>query len=111
LDKASVIDILRALVIAITLIALWLCLYWAGKSRSQSMLRKWAQENGFQLLTFEKRVILNTGPYKFWDRSLRQVVFFAKVRDRNGMEKICWIRCGSFWGGIFFSNEVEARWD
>ena len=83
---------------------------WVFRARSRAILRKWAGENGFEILE-RKQEFLGTGPFKPWTNSRNQTIFFLRVRGRDGRERSCWARCGSYFGGVFFSNAIEIRWD
>jgi hypothetical protein len=75
--------------------------------RAQTLLRKWAQENGYEILDAEHRVF-RKGPYIWSARG--QAVYRVWVRDREGVERLGWVRCGSWFAGVF-SDKVESRWD
>jgi hypothetical protein len=85
--------------------------FWWFDRRSKIILQNWAEENGFQITQSRQRYKFFTGPFKWWTNSRNQVIFFVKVRDRDGRERSGWIRCGNYSRGVFFSNEVEAKWD
>jgi hypothetical protein len=85
-------------------------LWWFDR-RSKIILRNWAKKNEFEILQSEQRYLFFTGPYKFWTNSRNQIIFFLRVRDRQGHERSGWIRCGSYFGGVFFSDQIEVRWD
>jgi hypothetical protein len=74
--------------------------------RSRSLLRRWANENGFQVLDSK---LSPSGPLS-WTSSRSQTVYSVRVRDKNGRERRGWVRCGSFWAGVF-SNKTEVRWE
>ena len=76
-------------------------------SRSQKLLKSWVDENEFELLHAEHRMF-RKGPF-FWS-SRGQSVYRVEVRDGQGSERKGWVRCGSWWAGVF-SDKVEARWD
>jgi hypothetical protein len=46
----------------------------------------------------------------FWTTSRDQVVYHVTVLDQLGRERKGWVRCGSWWFGLF-SNKAEVRWD
>ena len=75
--------------------------------RAQTLLRSWAEEHGYEVLEAEHR-IFRKGPYIWSARG--QVVYRVWVRDRGGVERLGWVRCGSWWAGLL-SDKVEARWD
>jgi hypothetical protein len=75
--------------------------------RAQTLLKGWAQENGYEILEAEHR-IFRKGPY-IW--SMRgQAIYRVWVRDRAGVERRGWVRCGTWWAGVF-ADKVESRWD
>jgi hypothetical protein len=76
-------------------------------SRSRSMLKGWADENGYELLCAEHRMF-RKGPFVWSSRG--QSVYRVEVRDEQGVERKGWVRCGSWWAGLL-SDKVEARWD
>jgi hypothetical protein len=76
-------------------------------SRGRSLLNRWAQDNGFQILD-SGVALFSAGPFT-WTSSRNQIVYFVRVRDRNGTERSGWVRCGGFWSGIF-SDKTEVRW-
>lgn len=111
MDKESAMDIGLAFLIALVAIAVFIGLFWLFVSRGKAVLRAWAIENAFQIVSFEKKYMFFTGPFKWWTNSRNQIVYFVRVRDRDGKERTGWVRCGSYLGGVFFSNEAEVRWE
>ena len=79
--------------------------------RAKSILQNWAHDNGFHIVSFEKRYLIATGPFRWWTNSRGQVVYFIQVRDREGTQRSGWLRCGSFFGGVLGSRKAEVRWD
>ena len=82
--------------------------HWYNLTRSRAMMRRWASENGYEILESQYRVF-RRGPF-FWSSSKAQTVFYVKTRDRLGYMRSGWVRCGSWWWGLW-SNQVEVRWD
>jgi hypothetical protein len=80
---------------------------WRG-SRSESMLQKWARENGFTLLSEERRTFFK-GPF-FWTSGKGQMVFYVAVRDAAGHIRHAWIRCGGYFLGMI-SDHMDVEWD
>lgn len=78
------------------------------RARSVAILRKWADEGGFEILQRDQEFI-GGGPFKWTNRN--QTVFFLRVRGRNGCERSCWARCGGDLLGVFFSDVIEIMWD
>jgi hypothetical protein len=111
MDKESVIEIGRALLIALVVIAAFIGLWWLVLSRAKAILRAWAAEAGFQILSLQKRYLIGTGPFKWWTNSRNQVIYHVRVRDSAGKERSAWVRCGSYFGGVLFSKQAEVRWE
>jgi hypothetical protein len=84
---------------------------WWFDRRSKIILKKWADENGFDIVEKRQRYMFFTGPFRFWTNGRNQVVYFLRIRDRGGHERSGWARCGAYFGGVFFSNKIEIRWD
>jgi hypothetical protein len=79
-------------------------------SRSKPILDKWATENEVEILLRKQRFWPFTGPFKWWKVGRGQSVYFLRVRSRDGRERSCWVRCGSQFGGIWFSKKTEVKW-
>ena len=77
-------------------------------ARSEAILKRWAEENGFLILACERRWLMR-GPF-FWTTSKSQDVYYVTVQDRNGRRRSGYVRCGSFLAGIL-SNRAEVRWE
>jgi len=91
--------LLPAAILLITYVA-W-CFY-----RSRSLLRRWADENRFQIIDFR---LTSSGPLA-WTSSRSQTIYFVRIRDGDGKERRGWVRCGSFWAGVF-SKKTEVKWE
>jgi hypothetical protein len=77
-------------------------------SRSRSLVERWAAGNGYELLNAEYRNFFR-GPF-FWMTSKSQTVYHVEVRDQSGRIRSGWVRCGSWWSGLF-SDQTEVRWE
>ena len=88
--------------------ALAACLLAWHFSRARSLLERWAKENGYEIVDRRYRHLLK-GPF-FWTSSRGQAVYHVTVRDRQGHTRSGWLRCGSWWGGMF-SDKTEVRWE
>jgi hypothetical protein len=77
-------------------------------SRSRTILEQWAQDMNYTILESDFR-IFRRGPF-FWTTSRGQTVYYVTIRDRQGMKRSGWVRCGGWWTGLF-SNKAEVRWD
>ena len=75
--------------------------------RAQTLLRGWAEENGYEILDSEHR-LFRKGPYIWSGRG--QAVYRVWVRGRGGVERLGWVRCGTWWAGVL-ADKVESRWD
>jgi len=104
-------DTLLPCLVGLSALALFISIYWWFDRRSKVILQKWAGLNEFLIMEKRQRYIFFTGPFKWWTNSRNQIIYFVKVCDRNGKERSGWARCGSFWGGVFFSDKIEIRWD
>ena len=76
--------------------------------RSQSLLDKWAEENGYRIIHREYRNFFR-GPF-FWTSAKGQAVYYVIVEDEGGRTHNGWVRCGGWWLGLL-SDHVEVRWD
>jgi len=76
-----------------------------GKSQIH---RPEAREHGYDVLRFESP--FHTGAFSFWTTSRGQVVYSITIRDGAGCERKAWVRCGSYFGSVLFSAEIEVRW-
>ncbi len=77
-------------------------------SLSRQMIERWAKKNGLQLLS-SRFCWIRRGPF-FWSSSKAQRIYRVNVRPPEGRPRTGWVRCGSFWGGIFV-EKIEVRWD
>ncbi len=82
-------------------------LFWRF-SRSKSILEKWAEQNGYEILESDYRMLAK-GPF-FWRSSEEQAVYHVKVRDGQGQIRTGWIRCGGWVLGLL-SDKVEVKWE
>ena len=73
--------------------------------RGRSVLKRWAYENGFQIL--KSKTASSFAGSLTWNYG--QTIFYIQVRDKNGKVRDGWVRCGSFWAGVW-SNKTEIRW-
>jgi hypothetical protein len=80
---------------------------WLFQVKAKSIVRKWAAEHGYTVLHFGSP--FHTGAFSFWTTSRGQVIYAVTVRD-GGLERKAWVRCGSYFGGVLFSDEIEVKW-
>jgi len=76
-------------------------------SRAQMILRTWAGENSYEILSSDLR-FLSRGPYKYTLFG-KQWVFHVVVRANDSTVRTGYVKCGSFFWGVFI-NKAEARW-
>lgn len=88
--------------VLITLSHLW------QKKKSEDLLNFWAEENSFQIISFERRHLLQ-GPF-FLITSKAQVVYYVSIVDNSGKKRSAWIRFGGWFTGLF-SDNLEVKWD
>ena len=95
------------IVLAFVLLGILAPVLYLHISRSRDLLKRWADENGYEITHAEHRMF-RKGPYVFSSRG--QTVYRVEVRDPQGLARKGWVRCGSWWAGVL-SDQVEARWD
>jgi hypothetical protein len=93
--------ILGVLVLMVIIIA------WRAQ-RSHGLLAHWAEENGYQILRQEHR-LLRRGPY-FFSATSDQAVYYVVVTDHFGRERRGYVRLGGWLLGLF-SNQVDVQWE
>jgi len=79
--------------------------------RTRAIIRKWATENGIEILSATVKRFPFKGPFNRGTNFRGQMVLWLKVRLKDGLEKSCWLRCGNRFGGIWLGNETEAKWE
>jgi hypothetical protein len=92
--------------IFLAFIALTLLAFFLVHVRGRAILRRWAEKSGIEIVNAEQRWFFK-GPY-FW-RSHNCVVFYGTFRGPSGANCDAYVRCGSFWWGIW-SDAVDATW-
>lgn len=100
-------DIFSMTILLVVAVGILYGAYTFTKNRSEEILYKWARENGYQILDVQPKVF-NRGPFMWASKS--QAIFRVAVEDAEGTQLTGWVRCGSYWGGLF-SDQVEVKWD
>jgi hypothetical protein len=77
-------------------------LYWNRR------LKQWAESQQLQLVRF-RGARFYEGP-SAWTRSRNQHLFLVVTRDRNGLERSCWIMFGTFWGFTWGEPITKVEW-
>ena len=101
------IEQLELSVLLVFLILVFVLLRW-NYSRARRILEHWAQNNGYEILSSERRVF-RKGPF-FWTANNGQEVYFVMIRTSEGKTQRGWVCCGSwFWGT--FVDTTKVRWE
>ena len=77
-------------------------------SRSQTIIDRWAEANGFRVLNVEQR-FLRTGPF-FFRHNKGQTVYHVTVQDSEGRTRSGYVRCGGWFAGLL-SDAARVEWD
>lgn len=96
------VAVILAVLLLMVIIIVWRAL------RSHGLLARWAEENGYQVLHQEHR-LLRRGPY-FFRATDDQTVYYVVVTDRYGRERRGYVRLGGWFLGLF-SDQVDVRWE
>jgi len=107
MDQQSANQILWCLPIVVCVGVLFF--YKKTIGRANAILQNWARQNDFEIVHFERCFF--AGAFSWLTTSANQVVYFVRVRDREHHERSGWVRCGSWSGFIFCSNQTEVKWD
>ena len=78
-------------------------MYWKRK------LTQWAEGQHAQLISFRGARFFE-GP-SAWLRSRNQHLFRVVIRDRDGLERSCWIMFGTYWGFSWGEPLTKVTWD
>ncbi|MCC6675544.1 MAG: hypothetical protein IT436_00235 [Phycisphaerales bacterium] len=78
-------------------------------NRGRSLLDRWADENGYEILEADYRWMLR-GPF-FFRSNDKNAVYRITVRDLEGDVRRGYARCGGFWFGMWLSPDVTVEWD
>src|ERR1017187_3695564 len=71
------------------------------------LVQRWAKDNGFRIVHSQYRYFFK-GPFT-WKISHRgREVYRVRVRDSEGRERSCWLRCTDV--GIFTGDKTEVMW-
>jgi hypothetical protein len=97
--------ILLLLIMLVVMIIAWALLW--GRWRSNTILRNWANQNGYRIAHTRRRYI-SQGPFKY--NTGVAPVFRVEVEDHQGHRRTGWVRCGSIMWGIF-NDQAMALWD
>jgi hypothetical protein len=76
-------------------------------SRARSILDQWAEENGYEIVSSEHRLM---GGRFWWRKSRGQEVYYVTIRMSDGQIRRGWVRCGGWFLGTL-SNQADVEWD
>ena len=77
-------------------------IYWRRR------LTQWAASQGLEMVRFRGAKFFE-GP-SAWTRSRSQHLFKVVTRDRDGLERSCWIMFGTFWGFTWGEPITKVEW-
>ena len=72
------------------------------------LVQRWAKDNGFRILHSEFRYFFK-GPFTRTISHRGREVYHVRVRDSEGRERSCWLRCTEV--GIFTGDKTEVMWE
>jgi hypothetical protein len=81
----------------------------AGGSRCQSRMAKWASQNDYQIQGAEQRRG-TTGPWGLWGTGRGTRFFEVTVVDAAGTTRRGWVRIGAGIAGIG-TGKLDVRWN
>src|SRR5436309_376002 len=81
---------------------------WWRFNRAESMLKSWAEQNGFRIVSSEYCWFWQ-GPYWFW-KGKNQMVYRVQVEDEHGQARSGYVRLGGWFFGMM-SDAVDVTWD
>jgi hypothetical protein len=108
MTKEVAIELGKALLIALFLIGGMLGMIALARKRSMTILKAWAENNGYEILQCKRP--FRSGGFSYITLSRGQVVYSVKVRDKKGRERSGWVKCGSYVGGVLSSDNAEVKW-
>lgn len=76
-------------------------------SRARSILERWAEDSGYEIISSEHRFL--GGPF-WWRKSKGQEVYYVTIRTPDGQIQRGWVRCGGWLLGIL-SDHTDVVWD
>lgn len=82
--------------------------YYLRQIKSRRMATEWLERDGYRVASLSYCWILR-GPFS-WTSSKGQDVYKVEARDREGRVRVGYVRCGSYWLGLW-SDHVEVAWD
>jgi len=97
------------LLVFIFVLALVILAIYVHFSRGRMLLERWADDNRYTIIRSDYRFLMK-GPF-FFLSGRGNAVYYVEVLDMQGITRRGYVRCGSFWFGMWLSDEVTVRWD
>ena len=89
----------------VIMVALFATMMIIQSSRTKAMLEQWADTNGYEIVSSERRWL---GGSFWWKKSKNQVAYYVTIRTSEGHTRRGWVRCGSrLWGADY----ADVKWD
>jgi hypothetical protein len=101
-------SMLTAMVV-IALIGLGAGLLCLERARRRRALYRWAGDNGYRLIAYDRPVFTEESPFPF-TVSKAQQVYYISVVQKDGHHKSGWLLLGSGWFGSS-AKEADIKWD
>tara|TARA_B100000749_G_scaffold239701_1_gene199237 strand:- start:174 stop:515 length:342 start_codon:yes stop_codon:yes gene_type:complete len=95
---------------AVSLFGIFAWLWYKRITHSNLLLQRWVTKNGYILIK-SKREFFRKGPYGKFKSGRNHDIFRITVLDSQNSSHMGWVRCGSFFKGSAFSNDVEGVLD
>jgi hypothetical protein len=105
---SDVVFALVAISFGITFVTLVILLVRWHYLRCGRIVNQWAESNGYELLSVERRLLCPAS--FFWTLNRWKQVYFVKVRKPDGEIQCGWVRCGDFILPTF-ADSIEVCWD
>ena len=97
-----------AFILVLFVIVIGIAMSFGRYAKASSILEDWARENGYALISSERRSLFR-GPF-FLTTSKSQLVYHIVVEDANGLRRSGYARVGGWMIGLL-SDNVDVRWD
>jgi len=106
----TVINTLWVALFAVSIFGIFGWLWYKRITRSDLLLQRWVKRNGYTLIK-SKRAFLRKGPYGKFKSGRNHDIFRITVLDNQNSTHTGWVRCGSYFKGSAFSDDVEGVLD
>ncbi len=94
--------IIIIVVLIFTYFAIWLIIH--PYKKAHKLIEKWANDNGYKVISKEKKIGFNTGPYIFGGYT---AIHKVAIVDEENKRRIVWTKTGNYlWP---FSNAFKVK--